>query len=295
MLFPPELRDLVIDCLRTDTAALRACSLTCKAWLPRARHHLFRTVQIQPGRRGDAFKVLLDTSPDIGQHIREVVISGVGYDSLLNGLPGTWPTLGAATVRPSLTLGSVELRSAEWLKSILPASTKVLSRVTSLKLISLPITYPFAEVLGAHFNRVVVVKLDTCRAETFGDLLTLPRGLPLVESLYMDRVTWYRPTYPKPGTNVVSRPNSLKSLTLTARIDAATVINWLVDQQQYTVLSSLSVYLSSDSSASAVRLLLEAVGPSLLHLSIGFSDVRDPTGTSRYHLDIKCKCSRTSA
>ena len=286
MLFPPELRDLVIDGLHSDTAALRACSLTCKAWLPRVRHHLFRTVHIHPGPRGDAFKLLLEANPEIGRYIRDVSISGVATSPSTATLPvlsGRWPTLSAVNDEPPSTLKKPELRCVHWLQSVLPASTKILARVRALTLFSLPIHQALAQLLGSHFGQVLIVKLDACKAETFGDLLSLPRALTEVEHLRMDSVTWYRSTYPKLPTQAVSKQSSLKSLALTARVDSATIINWLVANRRYTSLTSLSVLLSSECSVRAAQLLLDTVGPSLHELSIGFSDhIRDPTGTQFY-------------
>jgi hypothetical protein len=276
--FPPELRDLIVDCLRTDTAALRACSLTCRAWLHRARHHLFRYVHIHPGRRGDAFKVLLDETPEIGKYIREVEISAFGNDVAVVDVSGRWPTLDNLAAPLSRPVGC-NPTSATWLQNVLPESTKILSKVSALKLLSLPITIDLAQVLSAHFRRVTVVNLDYCRAETFGELLSLPRALTEVRCLRLDGVTWFRPVYSPPNGNIVARPCSLKSIVLTEKVDSATVINWLVEQRRYTALTSLSCYLSSDASAVAVQKLLDAVGPLLHDLAIGFSDVRDPTGT----------------
>ncbi|KAI0790675.1 hypothetical protein C8Q75DRAFT_806073 [Abortiporus biennis] len=36
----PELCDMILDYLHDDQAALKACSLTCKGWLPRSQYHL---------------------------------------------------------------------------------------------------------------------------------------------------------------------------------------------------------------------------------------------------------------
>lgn len=282
MNFPPELRDLVVDCLRNDTASLRACSLTCRAWLPRARHHLFRHVQIHPGRRGDAFKALLDRTPEIGTYIREFEISTVRGDEGLLDVSGRWPTLVNPSV-PSLQ----PLRhsvSAAWLQSVLPSSPRVLSKVHTLKLLSLPITNALSELLGKHFSHVTSVSMDTCRAETFWELLSLPRALTVVHTLRLDGVTWYRYACPTPDGRTVSRPNTLKSLTLTEKVDCATVLNWLTENARHTELSSLSCYLSTDASAIAVQRLLDAIGSTLHDLAIGFSDVRDPTGTCKYPL-----------
>ncbi|KAJ6602342.1 hypothetical protein B0H10DRAFT_661057, partial [Mycena sp. CBHHK59/15] len=39
--FAQELVDETIDHLRFDIAALKACSLVCRCWLPRTRVHIF--------------------------------------------------------------------------------------------------------------------------------------------------------------------------------------------------------------------------------------------------------------
>ncbi|KAL6303076.1 hypothetical protein BKA93DRAFT_735655, partial [Sparassis latifolia] len=43
---PPETHDHILDYLQFDCAALKSCSLTCRAWLSTARHHLFRTISV---------------------------------------------------------------------------------------------------------------------------------------------------------------------------------------------------------------------------------------------------------
>ncbi|KAG6884400.1 hypothetical protein C0993_011488 [Termitomyces sp. T159_Od127] len=43
---PIELIDIIIDYLDTDLCALKACSLVCKAWQARSRHHLFRSINL---------------------------------------------------------------------------------------------------------------------------------------------------------------------------------------------------------------------------------------------------------
>ncbi|OCH95094.1 hypothetical protein OBBRIDRAFT_788559 [Obba rivulosa] len=43
---PPEVTDRIIDYLWADRASLRSCALTCRAWLPASRYHLFHTLRI---------------------------------------------------------------------------------------------------------------------------------------------------------------------------------------------------------------------------------------------------------
>ncbi|KAJ4474602.1 hypothetical protein C8J55DRAFT_562408 [Lentinula edodes] len=49
-LLPYELYELIIDELRYSFPDLKACSLVCKAWLPRCRYHLYRVIRIGPRR-----------------------------------------------------------------------------------------------------------------------------------------------------------------------------------------------------------------------------------------------------
>jgi len=43
---PPELIDTVIDCASDSVSTLKACSLVSRSWLPRARTHLFRSMNL---------------------------------------------------------------------------------------------------------------------------------------------------------------------------------------------------------------------------------------------------------
>lgn len=44
--FPPEIWDRILDNLWDDKCTTAACSLTCSAWLPTSRLHLFQTFQL---------------------------------------------------------------------------------------------------------------------------------------------------------------------------------------------------------------------------------------------------------
>ncbi|KAF9780892.1 hypothetical protein BJ322DRAFT_288059 [Thelephora terrestris] len=43
---PPEIFDLIIDCLCNEPATLKACCLVSKSWVPRTRKHLFASVYL---------------------------------------------------------------------------------------------------------------------------------------------------------------------------------------------------------------------------------------------------------
>ncbi|KAF9780884.1 hypothetical protein BJ322DRAFT_1082222, partial [Thelephora terrestris] len=65
-LLPPEILDLIADCLHGDTSALKACSLVSKSWISRARRHLFAQLTLS-SRWVDAFP---DPTNSPGNHTR---------------------------------------------------------------------------------------------------------------------------------------------------------------------------------------------------------------------------------
>ncbi|OCH90371.1 hypothetical protein OBBRIDRAFT_825968 [Obba rivulosa] len=71
----PELFDIVIDFLHDDHVTLHNCSLTCRAWLPSCRFHLFRSVST-PAEGGSlhALNRLIKRSPYISQYIKELSV-----------------------------------------------------------------------------------------------------------------------------------------------------------------------------------------------------------------------------
>ncbi|KAI0342868.1 hypothetical protein BDW22DRAFT_1429010 [Trametopsis cervina] len=301
---PPELRDCVIDLLEADHASLKACSLTCHAWLPRTRYHLFRSVQIAPGRRGKAFRALLDGNPALGKHIQDVEILGSSTDAPIERVVRMeWPTL-RPTQRPLSP--PIEEGCASWLQNALPTSTSVLQRVSCLKLVAVHIHNELADLLFRHFPSIKTIVMSKCRSATFADFVALPCMVFYnVENVQINEIHWLRSTLPP--TPQTPRPATLRSLALSPNADDAFLLSWLISQGTHTRLESLSCHSRGQPSAVAIRDLLTAVGSSLQHLSFGFSDVRDPTvilrsaelslqpATGLRSLRIYCSNSRSSS
>ena len=115
---PPELWELILDHLWDDASSLRECSLTCRAWLPTARCHLFYHVEFKA--QGDCLRFLdtLDSSygaqTDIARFVQSVAIIGLPlcrfgdeYDNK-NGLV-LHDVLGRLPNVTTLTLESVDI------------------------------------------------------------------------------------------------------------------------------------------------------------------------------------------
>lgn len=73
---PYELSDHIIDFLHDDKGALSSCSLTCQAWLPAARYHLFNHVTV--AGRLQPFSLFLDSAEGVRPYVRSLRYDG-GY------------------------------------------------------------------------------------------------------------------------------------------------------------------------------------------------------------------------
>ncbi|KAL6305965.1 hypothetical protein BKA93DRAFT_189788 [Sparassis latifolia] len=90
--FPPEIFDFIIDYLWEDLWALRACSLTCRAWLPTTRLHMFNSVYLSGARRYLPFADLLTasaTSPiGLAHYVRELTLNdAISEEAFIACLP----------------------------------------------------------------------------------------------------------------------------------------------------------------------------------------------------------------
>lgn len=90
---PSETCDHILDCLWDDRGTLIACSRTCRAWLPRCRFHLFRTVTLKntPGYKG--FERLLKKSPNVAPYVCEVTIIKTNQRTRACEVDREWPRI----------------------------------------------------------------------------------------------------------------------------------------------------------------------------------------------------------
>ncbi|KAK0211223.1 hypothetical protein DFS33DRAFT_1298255 [Desarmillaria ectypa] len=74
MRLPPELTDIIINELSRDHSALKSCSLTSKAFLPRSRVHLFRHVTLSCSSNSRRFCDLLSAASFIAPLVKSLRI-----------------------------------------------------------------------------------------------------------------------------------------------------------------------------------------------------------------------------
>lgn len=83
--WPPELSDYLIDHVWDSKPTLSSCSLVCRTWVNRSRHHLFREVNISVKRspKLDVFLAFLHSSPHLSSYIRRLTLHGTVADDKL--------------------------------------------------------------------------------------------------------------------------------------------------------------------------------------------------------------------
>ncbi|CCM01383.1 uncharacterized protein FIBRA_03434 [Fibroporia radiculosa] len=276
--FPSELRDHVIDQLHDNRPALKACSLTCRTWLRRARYHLFSRVAFDSGQTGDAFGQLVRSSPTIIDFIQEVELCGTPVHTWWNTkTPAVstiaWPTLDQT---PRHRKESDVVETALWLQRILPSSTPPFSRLVSLKLSSLPISDTVTHALHCHFKNTTTLTLDGCKALALADFMDLLCAFPRLNTLRVLAAQWLPAIHCKAEKCAGSLPR-LRRLEMSRKIDAAPLISRILTESAHSDIVSLSCSVSGHNCAHAIRDFLHAARSSLEQLEIGFQDSRDPT------------------
>ncbi|KAI0091542.1 hypothetical protein BDY19DRAFT_1030876 [Irpex rosettiformis] len=82
---PPEVSDYIIDHVWDSKPTLASCSLVCRVWANRSRHHLFRVVDVAIKRcsKLDKFIAFLRSSPHLASSIRHLTLHGTIADDQL--------------------------------------------------------------------------------------------------------------------------------------------------------------------------------------------------------------------
>lgn len=98
---PQEMYDLIIEQLSDNSSTLAACSLTCRAWEPSARLHLFRTLRVPEDTDSIAnWTQRLQNAPHVARWVRELEVpTFVGIGQLV---PSVFPGVRHITVGPAV-------------------------------------------------------------------------------------------------------------------------------------------------------------------------------------------------
>ncbi|KAF8515428.1 hypothetical protein JB92DRAFT_3095910 [Gautieria morchelliformis] len=249
IVLPGELIDQVVDHLHDDSPSLRACCITCRAWAPSARFHLFQDIIVLSAKRANALAVILETSPHISPLVRSLTIDGVYAPEHLD--PGP-------------------------LDPAIPAIAAKLTRLKTLRVIRVDFILQHPKVLSAlihNFSTLQELSILGVNFNTFRDLAALIVAHPFLECLGLGFIYWTSATMESHCENVFQEYPDLHSQLQCINLDYVdlTVIDWMLSY--YHVLPVHTVYNPFSRDNSQLARFLQLIGSSLEHLT--FSVVQD--------------------
>ena len=147
--FPPELADLIVDCLADDHEQLRRCLWISRQLWPRCRFHLYREVQCVVGRGMNSVENCLSLFaeyPSLQDFVREVTILG-GHAQMEPYTPICGCLL-QPKLAPLSNLRKLQLISMRWVACPHDTSsvTSFLRRITEFTLWHVRISSPTMEL-----------------------------------------------------------------------------------------------------------------------------------------------------
>jgi hypothetical protein len=249
---PPELSDRVIDFLHDDWTALKACSLTCKAWLPTSRFHLWNRVVLRYPGDGTDYAEFLKASPVITSCIVDLTIE--------------FPT-----DRSNDTSREAE---AEWMTDTLIPIFSTLKILRQLMFLGAYFGEDaFLAKISSSLSTARVVQLSTCHFSKFSSFVELVWSCPSAENLRLDAISFDEVDAYTPRPLSVPRPE-LKFLMIIyySSVHMPVVIDWLVSEGFCTHVDFLVVFQQHIDSPAITR-LLPAVGSNLRHLSVSYQSL----------------------
>ena len=247
---PPELSDRVIDFLHNDWATLKACSLTCKAWLPASRFHLWNRVVLRYSADGTDYAEFLKNSPVIASCIVDLMVE--------------FPT----------DRNNDASREAEttWMKETLIPIFSTLRILRKLMFVGAFFGEDdFLAKIRSSLSTAKVVQLSMCHFSNFSRFVELVWSSPLLENLRIDTISFDQIDAYTPRPPSVPRPE-LKSLMIIYYSSAhmPVVIDWLVSEGFCIHVDRLVVF-QQHIECPAITRLLPAVGSNLRHLIVSYA------------------------
>ena len=234
-ILPPELCDYTIDFLHDDSAALKKCSLICKAWLPAARFHLFRKVDIHSQCTCDAFYRLLSRAPGLGEIVRQVHVSALHLVSPLRSNARTQNLQPLVMVPPSLF-------------SLIP-------NIQILTMSALTMTAALHNEWPKSLPSVTQLTLQGCFFDTMGHFIDLFQSFPYLETLALADTRW-KSTTTSTSYEPPMKATPLRDLTLGKGLSISCLADWFAEQQVCLKLTSLAASCASREDVTALAELI---------------------------------------
>lgn len=234
---PPELTDRVIDFLQYDLRALATCALTCRAWLPRSRHHMFRQVRLHY-RSGQSFEALLAKRPELGMQVRELLT-----------------TVTRSEHRPT------------WVDEALPNIVLKLPNVTKVVLKG-PGVYQSMPLSNLLKLRELV--LSSCDCLSVDEFASLVGSLPRLETIIIENARVSENT-PISLRRTIDRPVLKNFVCIYSRLCVGLFSDWIIQESLHTSLESVTLIPVQRTAIPALGRLIDAVQDTLKHLTLAFT------------------------
>ncbi|CCM00077.1 uncharacterized protein FIBRA_02104 [Fibroporia radiculosa] len=256
-LVPPELWDDIIDCLWNDRPALLACTLTCRAWLPRARFHAFHSISVVDLSSFKRLHRLLDASPHLASYVRRLSIVGgwtQGLPTSTTRVDKKWPALlSRLPLVEDLTL--CRWNAAKMKHGALRALYKSLEAIRTLRLVDVQFQRGTEDVPWLVLACPRLTALHCCDL----DMILYPQPSPP------------RSLPPRKDEDFLASTVRLESLKL-SETDPA-IRAWLLNSPVICQVQRLSLDVSCTSvvDVGGQDVFLRQAGPALRDLVISFS------------------------
>lgn len=275
---PPELVDETIDHLWDDPVSLKACSLTCRSWVPSSRLHLFHTVRLRNATECTRFTSLVANTSSIARCVRRLTLSAEYRGVDARGQPvedDGWIDAAAELVPKLERVSTLGLSRVRW--SALKPETRTAFR--------------------GLFKNVQTLFLFEVRFDTSKAVLDFLSAFPVLTSLYFHGVSWDDDLLGRATLEDLKALNygaehgrmQLSYLFLDTRSSPTLVTEWLLNHPTEQRLRTIQLCWRELESMKSVGDLLHASGASLERLQIEF-----PSGVpedGEYNAAIRC--SRT--
>ncbi len=271
-ILPPELFDETLDHLWDDPKALQACSLTCRAWVPTARLHLFRTVRLCSPSTCLDFASILDSSPSVAWCVRKLTISATysGVDDNHNAVEDDKWVNSTQSIARHLSayarVNTLALSRLRW-STLEPATRAAFKGV---------------------FSSVKTLVLFEVRFHASRDVLEFLDAFPELEELYFHAVSW--DVESEDSALISGGTSSMKSysaedkmhlsyLFLDPRSSPTLVTEWVLSHPSDQTLRTIQLCWREMDNTKALGDLLKASGSSLERLQIEFPSGIPEEGT----------------
>lgn len=189
-----ELTARIIDYLHDEPLSLKNCALACRAFLPRVRYNLFRSVSLHL-KNSDKFARLLEDAPAVGPCVREL----------------------------HLTVSQQE-QGRSWVDRLLPDMASALPNVAALHMRGKGI-YRAAPL--ATLQSVRSIYIWGCEIESINEFCTIMSSFPHLEGMYTNEMFVYRSK--EITVKNTAQPDNFKTLVFnSARIDPGQLGEWMI-------------------------------------------------------------------